>query len=207
MTAFDQAWALLKDSASKEDYNQLELGEMITPQDIDLNPVSAEEYFGNALLSRRTPRSKSRLHPSAIMARDFKNWKEGDELSAVDEMKMMNRLYRTGAHEGTHQGIHFIEPSLRHNPVGHEYGAFTGEFAQDPIHNPRNLMRHIRAHPELDEDQTEGIQEIIDHLFQTGSPAGQKHIMSQRARENAQDLMEEEEEEEKWYNAVHGGNE
>jgi len=208
MTAFDRAWALLKVSASKREYQQPSLGEIVSPQDIDLKPDIMRDFTGGVWLSARDPQSFSSIHPSA-MARKLTDWKEGEELGAVGEQMITDAMKRTGAHEGTHQAIHSIEPSLRRNTKAHEYGAYIGEFAQDPIHDPKLRLRHLLGHSQLDDAgfgfEGEGIQEIIDHLADVGShPDTQSKTMGMRARENAQELMEEEENEERWYRLVHG---
>jgi hypothetical protein len=203
MSAFDTAWQLFKESASKEEYRAMPTDEFgfldrkhIGAQDFELSPED-DDLVGGAELGIDGSYSRSRVHPSNIGRRKDR------EFDAAQQRSMATKIGRISAHEATHQAIHSVEPSLRNNSIAQEYGAYAGESAQDAHYEPKNRMDQILRHPQVQD--TKGIERILEDLVDGGiRPDRQAQTMGERARWNAQRAMEEEESEEKWYNAVHG---
>ena len=209
--AFNVAWNLAKESISAREYrnmwtntrpsagtgryrirgrdSRLKTGPM--PQDISVKR-DPNAFTGLGGISRDSTLSYSQLNPvhisSAMTTEPEGTWGWDKE--------MIDNMGRVSAHESTHQAIHDIEPSLRHNTMAHEYGAYAGEFAQDE-YNPLSRMKHLRTHPDLQNDHIDlfgnrsnnllrqrAIQDIMNRLPKyKSSEAGA--FMGRRARMNA----------------------
>ena len=189
--AFNTGWNLAKESISAREYRniwtkgspsgfiprRLKTGPM--PQDISVKR-DPNRLTGSGGISRDSTLSYSQLNPvhisSAMTTEPEGTWGWDKE--------MIDNMGRVSAHESTHQAIHDIEPSLRHNTMAHEYGAYAGEFAQDS-YRPLSRMRHLWTHPNLSSGKAmTHIRDIMNRLPEYND-VGAGAFMGRRARMNA----------------------
>lgn len=188
MTAFDRAWQLLKDSASKEEYRAMPIDEFgfmdrnhIGAQDFDLG-IAPQGEHGIAQLGTTGTYSRSRVYPSSVFrGKQFKN-ANMDDGETMD--KFISRMGEVSAHESAHQAIHSVMPELmREGDDGHEYGATASEYAQRP-YNPEKNMRDLISHPKI--ANKKGIRDILIAILNgEGERYLPRETMSFRARDNA----------------------
>jgi hypothetical protein len=193
MTAFGRAWALLKDSASKEEYRAMPIDEFgfmdrkhIGAQDFDLG-IAPQGEHGIAQLGTTGTYSRSKVYPPSVFrGKRFKN-ANMDDGETMDNF--ISRLGEVSAHESAHQAIHTIMPELMREGVsGHEYGATASEYAQRP-YNPEKNMRDLMSHPKI--ANKKGIRDILRNLLDDeGEGYSHPETMSFRARDNARRRME-----------------
>ena len=193
MTAFDRAWQLLKDSASKEEYRAMPIDEFgfmdrkhIGAQDFDLG-IAPQGEHGIAQLGTTGTYSRSRVYPPSVFrGKQFKN-ANMDDGETMD--KFISRMGEVSAHESAHQAIHSVMPELmREGDGGHEYGATASEYAQRP-YNPEKNMRDLISHPKI--ANKKGIRDILIAILNgEGERYLPRETMSFRARDNARRRME-----------------
>ena len=193
MTAFDRVWALLKDSASKEEYRAMPIDEFgfmdrkhIGAQDFDLG-IAPQGEHGIAQLGTTGTYSRSRVYPPSVFrGKQFKN-ANMDDGETMD--KFISRMGEVSAHESAHQAIHSVMPELmREGDGGHEYGATASEYAQRP-YNPEKNMRDLISHPKI--ANKKGIRDILIAILNgEGERYLPRETMSFRARDNARRRME-----------------
>jgi hypothetical protein len=193
MTAFDRAWVLLKDSASKEEYRAMPIDEFgfmdrkhIGAQDFDLG-IAPQGEHGIAQLGTTGTYSRSKVYPPSVFrGKRFKN-ANMDDGETMD--KFISRMGEVSAHESAHQAIHSVMPELmREGDGGHEYGATASEYAQRP-YNPEKNMRDLVSHPKI--ANKKGIRDILIAIL-NGEGEGYlpRETMSFRARDNARRRIE-----------------
>jgi hypothetical protein len=204
MAAFDRAFALLKESASKWEYRQNPHDEPggFGVQDWELNPnnmpddgTGVARLFPNRWLylpdgeempNQYKAHSYSRVQPSlgrktqAMLA-------DGGSLPDNFDEEAIQYLSRVGSHESMHQALHGVKPEMVHQPIiGHEAGAVMGEFKD--WGDIRERMRWLKSHPRIGESSQRQIQEVLDALVDK-NPEEQAQIMGHRARGNAMNQM------------------
>ncbi len=202
--AFNQAFALLKESASKWEYRQNPHDEPggFGAQDWELNPNSMPDdgtgvarLFPNRWVywpdegeipNQYKAHSYSRVHPS--LGRKTKAMlADGGSLPDNFDEEAIQYLSRVASHESMHQALHGVKPEMVRQPViGHETGAVMGEFKD--WSDIRERMRWLKSHPRIGESSQRQIQEVLDALLDK-NPEEQAQIMGHRARGNAMSQM------------------
>lgn len=210
--AFNQAFVLLKDSASKDEYraNPENAPGGFGAQDFELGTGNRGQRSGVAHLmpdnswrawnadhvpNRLKAHSSSRVFPYVP-----KRWKgdfERDNLQGTNfEMQMADWVSRIGAHEAGHQALHGVNPNLiqgaaKDGGLAHEIGAYQAEYAamRGPYHPLRQKYEAAFRHPALTDDSKMQIQQILDDLKITDPPDIHAQVMGQRAQANAKEQM------------------
>lgn len=212
MTAFNQAFALLKESASKDEYraNPENAPGGFGAQDFDLGTGNRGKRSGVAHLmpdyswrawnadhvpNRLKAHSSSRVFPY-VPKRWEKDWGEDNLQGTNFEMQMADWISRIGAHEAGHQALHGINPNLiqgakKDGGLAHEMGAFQSEYAAMRGAFPliREKYKAALRHPALTDDAKMQIQQILDDLKITDPPDIHAQVMGQRAQANAKEQM------------------
>ena len=212
MSAFSEAWSLLKESAPRSlfdihDESEKEHGFLAQDFKVDLSGYGSERVKGPGVTTsypRIRGGSKSSVHPGSLYQHMLASnrwmrepgmeemmWSKAKKKGGrpFAEKLMAEQATEVSAHEATHQALAQIEPKL--DNAGHEYAAYMAEDAQREPRDTHTTMRGIAAHPDsipskMDLSQINGIQRILDDLVAGGlSPEEQAFTMGRRARENA----------------------
>ena len=197
--AFNSAWALLKDSATKEEYraNPWDEPGMIGAMDFDLNPPRKWTH-GTTLLHnpgfywgddpKHMNWSLPRVHPISIFNEYMRPWRKGGgplPEGASMEANMALLLGRTAAHEATHAAMHSIDAFHPTKTNAHEYGAYAGE----PEAPMAERFKWMMGHPEVTPNK--GLRDIQRDLKSAlWHPDKEAQIMGNRARMNAQNQID-----------------
>jgi hypothetical protein len=202
--AFDLAFTLLKESASKWEYRQNPHDEPggFGAQDWELNPSAMPDdstgvarlfpnrwWYGperGEMPNQYKAHSSSRVQPS-IGRKTKAMLADGGSLPDNFDEKAIQYLSRVGSHESMHQAMHGVKPEMvNQSVIGHETGAVLGEFKD--WSDIRERMRWLKSHPRIGESSQRQIQEVLDALLDK-NPEEQAQIMGHRARGNAMNQM------------------
>lgn len=197
--AFNSAWALLKDSATQEEYRAEPWNEpgMVGAMDFDFNP---EQTWTQGVTLLHNPGfylgdepkhmnwSLPRVHPIKIYNDYMRPWRKGGgplPEGASMEANMALLLARTAAHEATHAAMHSINAFHPTKANAHEYGAYAGE-GEAPI---TERFKWMMGHPQV--TPNEGLRDIQRDLKSAlWNPDKEAQIMGNRARMNAQNQID-----------------
>ena len=216
--AFNQAFVLLKDSATKEEYRAKPYDDeggfgaqdFELARDRDLGGIGTDGKAGGyaALFPNRQfyygsrpvqnefkAHSYSRINP--FVPKRFQQDFENDNLQNTNfEHAETSALSRLGAHEAGHQALHSVDPRMvqdrKNGGLAHELGAFAAEFAamKGPFNNIREKYIHAQRHPDIPDHGKEQIQQILNDLKVQHSPDKHAQTMGNRARANAETQIE-----------------